>query len=313
MDDTLRLRDEVECGVVMTAQDRDGVLRLARRYEEAGFDSIWVGDHVSFYIPILESLTTLAFLAAVTERVRLGTGVYLLPLRHPTISAKVAATLDVLAGGRLLLGVGVGGEFPAEFDACGVPVEERGSRANESIEILRRLWSGARVDHSGRHFGFGPVQIQPAPLQAGGPPILVGGRKEPAMRRAGRLGDGYISHMCSPEMYRDHLDRIGAHARAAGRAQLPFTTAALLFTVLDDAYEPALARAEELLQMIYQRPFGDAARRYCLVGRPDDCAEQLRRFRAAGCRHFVLSPLMDADEFVERAATGLLPAIRSGL
>ena len=111
---------------------------MARRIEDVGFDSIWVGDHVSFYIPILESLTTLAFVAGVTERVRLGTAVYLVPLRHPTTTAKVASTLDVLSNGRLTLGVGVGGEFPPEFEACGVPVNERGSRTNEGLQILRR-------------------------------------------------------------------------------------------------------------------------------------------------------------------------------
>jgi alkanesulfonate monooxygenase SsuD/methylene tetrahydromethanopterin reductase-like flavin-dependent oxidoreductase (luciferase family) len=115
LSDPLVLRDEIECGVVMTAQERGGVLDLARSVEAAGFDSIWVGDHVSFYVPILESLTLLSFVAGVTERVRLGTGVYLLPLRHPTTTAKVSATLDVLSAGRLTLGVGVGGEFPPEF------------------------------------------------------------------------------------------------------------------------------------------------------------------------------------------------------
>jgi len=178
--------------MVITAQERSAVLALARRAEAAGFDSLWTGDHVSFYIPILESLTLLSFVAAATERVKLGTAVYLLPLRHPTTTAKVAATLDVLSGGRLVLGVGVGGEFPPEFTACGVPVAERGSRANEAIGLLRRLWTESGVTHEGRHFQLGPVSIDPKPVQAGGPPILVGGRLPPALRRAGRLGDGYL-------------------------------------------------------------------------------------------------------------------------
>jgi len=311
--DPLVLQEKIECGAVMTAQDRAAVLRLARRFEDVGFDSLWVGDHVSFYIPILESLTTLAFLAGVTERVKLGTSVYLLPLRHPTTTAKVAATLDVLAGGRLLFGVGVGGEFPPEFEACGVPVTERGSRANEAIAVLRKLWTEPRAGYEGRHFRFAPVAIEPKPMQPGGPPILIGGRKEPAFRRAGSLGDGYISHMCSAEMYRDNLDKIRGYAHAAGRRAAPFLTAAFLFTILDDDYDAALKKAEQLLQMIYNRPFGEAARKYCLLGRPEDCVEQLRRFQQSGCRHFVLSPLMDADEFAERASAGILPAIRAGL
>jgi probable F420-dependent oxidoreductase len=306
----LGISDRLEFGVVMTAQDRAGVLRQAARIEAAGFDSIWVGDHISFYVPILESLTLLSFVAAATEKVRLGTAVYLLPLRHPTTTAKVTASLDVLSGGRLSLGVGVGGEFPPEFEACGVPVAERGARANESITVLRRLWNEDGVRHEGRHFPFGPISIEPKPLQASGPPILVGGRKPPAFRRAGRLGDGYISHMCSAEMYRDNLATIQTHATAAGRGDVPFRTAAFLFTILSDDYDRALDGAANMLQMIYNRPFRDAAAKYCLLGRPDDCVRQLQAFVDAGCREFIFSPLMDPTEFVERATTDLLPVVR---
>jgi probable F420-dependent oxidoreductase len=311
MSDPLRLDEGFECGSVITAQDRASVLSLARRAEAAGFDSLWAGDHVSFYVPLLESLTLLSFVAAATERVKLGTAVYLVPLRHPTTTAKVAATLDLLSGGRLVLGVGVGGEFPPEFTACGVPVEERGSRANESIPLLRRLWTENGVTHSGRHFSFGPVSLDPKPVQPGGPPILVGGRKAPAFRRAGRHGDGYISHMCSPEMYGENLNTIRQHAERAGRRDVRFQTSAFLFTRLGDDYEECLKTTASTLQMVYNRPFEDAARKYCLLGRTDDCLEQLRAFARSGCRSFILSPLMDSDEFLERAQRDLLPHIRS--
>jgi probable F420-dependent oxidoreductase len=307
----LQLDKKIFSGIVMTAQHRDGVLTLARRIEDVGFDSIWVGDHVSFYIPILESLTTLAFVAGVTERVRLGTAVYLVPLRHPTTTAKVASTLDILSNGRLTLGVGVGGEFPPEFEACGVPVNERGSRTNEGLEILRRLWSEDNVEHRGKHFSFGPVSLNPKPVQPGGPRIVVGGRKAPAFRRAGRLADGYISHMCSAEMYRDNLAAIGEHAAKADRGNVPFETSAFVFTILDDNYEAALDRAAEMLGMIYNRPFRDAAKKYCLLGRPEDCVEQMQTFVDAGCRGFIFSPLMDANEFVEQASRKILPEMRN--
>lgn len=310
MADPLVICSNIEAGVVMTAQRRDGVLDLCRRIEAAGFDSIWAGDHISFHVPILESLTLLSFMAGVTSRVALGTSVYLLPLRHPVTTAKVASTLDVLADGRLLLGVGVGGEFPAEFEASGVPVSERGSRANEAIGLLRRLWSEDGVAHHGRHFRFGPVSIDPKPVQPGGPPILVGGRKPPALRRAGRLADGYISHMCSPEMYGENLAVIRRHAGEAGRRGVPFRTAAFLFTVLDDRYEAALERAASLLQMIYNRPFRDAAKKYCLLGGAEDCLQQMQAFARSGCRHFIFSPLMDTAEFVERFSREILPRMR---
>jgi probable F420-dependent oxidoreductase len=310
MSDPFLLDDAMRCGVALAVQDRADVLASARGIEDAGFDSIWVGDHIAFHVPIPESLTMLSFVAAVTERVTLGTSVYLLPLREPALAAKITATLDRLSGGRLQLGVGVGGEFPAEFKAVGVPPEERGSRTDEAIELLRRLWTEGQVKHEGRHFQFGPVSIEPKPLQEGGPPILVGGRKGPSFRRAGRLGDGYISHMCSPEMYRENLDTMRGHAEAAGRRDTPFHTAAFLFTILDDDYEKAHTRAVGALQSIYRTSFEKAAQKYCLLGRPEDCCEQMQRFIDAGCRQFILSPLMNPNEFLERARDPLLPALR---
>jgi probable F420-dependent oxidoreductase len=295
----LILQDRLRCGMVMAAQDPAGVADLARRIEAAGFDSIWAGDHISFHIPIMESLTLLSYVAAVTTRVRLGTGIYLVPLRHPTTSAKVTSTLDVLSGGRLTLGVGVGGEFPPEYEACGIPVSERGPRTDEGIEVMRRLWTENKVAHEGKHFRFGPVSLDPKPVQEGGPPIIVGGRKEPSFRRAGRLGDGYISHMCSAEQYRDNMESIARHAVDAGRKDVAFESSAFLFTVLDDDYEKALDRAAGLLQMIYNRPFRDAAQKYCLLGKPEDCLEQLQRFARSGARHFVFSMLSDPSEFID--------------
>lgn len=290
------------------------MLQQARRAESLGFDSLWVGDHVAFHVPILESLSLLAFLAGATERVVLGTAVYLLPLRHPALAAKTAATVDLLSGGRLVFGVGVGGEFPPEFDASAVPVAERGARIDEAIPLLRRLWTEGAVKHEGRFHRFGPIDIQPKPVQAGGPPIWIGGRAPAAMRRAGRLGDGYVSTMTSPERYRANLEAIAAAAGAAGRSAdcfvRPFGTGALLFTVLDASFEAAHGRAAKLLGQIYARDFSDAAKRYCLLGRPDDVLAQLRAFADAGLRHAVLAPLMDPSEFTERVGEEILPRLR---
>jgi probable F420-dependent oxidoreductase len=309
MSQALVLEDRVRCGMVMPGQDAAGVREFAARIEAAGFDSIWAGDHIAFHIPILESLTLLSFVAAATSRVRVCSGVYLLPLRHPTTTAKVTSTLDVLSAGRLTLGVGVGGEFPPEFAATGSPVAERGPRTDEAIEIIRRLWTEDAVVHEGRFHQFGPVTLAPKPLQSGGPPIIVGGRKEPSFRRAGRLGDGYISHMCSAEQYRSNLASIETHARDAGRREVAFETTAFLFTVLDADYERALDRAASLLEMIYNRPFRDAARKYCLLGRPEDFLEQLQTFAKAGARHFVFSMLSDATEFISSFENEIRPGL----
>jgi probable F420-dependent oxidoreductase len=309
MPDPLILDSTVQCGVVLGGQTRDELLDLAPRMEAAGFDSIWVGDHISFHIPILESLTLLSFAAAVTERVRLGTSVYLVPLRHPATSAKVISTLDVLSGGRLSLGIGVGGEFPPEFEATGVPVGERGSRTDEGIEIFRKLWTEDGVEYAGKHFQFGPISLDPKPLQPGGPPILVGGRKAPSMRRAGRLGDGYISHMCSPEHFAANLEVIADSAANAGRRDLRFETLCFIFTLIDDDYEAAHARASQLLSLTYNADLREASKRYCLLGRAEDCLEQMQRFVGAGARQFILAPLMDHTSLIEIAQAKILPEL----
>lgn len=306
----LQLKTDIRCGMVIPSQARSDTLEAARRMERAGFDSIWVGDHISFYIPLLESLTLLSFVAAATENIRLGTSVYLLPLRNPTTTAKVAATVDVLSGGRLTLGVGVGGEFPPEFEACGVPLEERGPRTDESIDILRRLWTENQVEYRGKHFDFGPVSIDPKPLQAGGPPILVGGRKGPSFRRAGQLGDGYISHMCSAEQYRDNMQAIDRHAGAAGREAVDFESSAFIFTFPDDSYDKALDRAAAMLEMIYNRPFREAAKKYCLLGRPEDFLEQMQAFVDAGARRFIFSVPENPMEFIDTYEKLIKPGLK---
>jgi probable F420-dependent oxidoreductase len=314
----LRLDKRVRLGMMFPAGERVSSLRFAERAEAAGLDSLWVGDHVAFHVPIPDALSVLAFLAAATERVTLGTAVYLLPLRHPVHAAKAAATIDQLSAGRLVFGVGVGGEYPPEFEASGVAVHERGARTDEAIPLLRRLWREEQVTHDGRFHRFGPVTLAPKPEQAGGPPIWIGGRAPAAMRRAGRLGDGYVSTMMSPERYAANLELIARHARTAGRDEQPFATAALLFTAIDTSYDAALDRAAALLGRLYARPFREAAAKYCLLGRPEDCLAGIRRFVAGGVRHVILAPLGDPDELLAvagdlAAAVGALaPPPRSG-
>jgi len=306
----LRLEEETRLGLMFPGGDGRSALALARRCEALGFDSLFVGDHLAFHVPVPDSLSLLAFLAAATERIALGTGVFLLPLRPPFLAAKAAATVDLLSGGRLIFGVGVGGEFPPEFDAAGVPLRERGARTDEAIPLLRRLWREDAVRHEGRFFRLGPVSLEPRPARPGGPPIWVGGRSPAAMRRAGRLGDGYVSTMTSVERYRSNLAEVFRHAEASDRGDRPFATAALLFTVLDASHERAAERAAEVLGRIYARDFREAARKYCLLGRPEDCLEQMRAYARAGVRHFLMSPLVDPAAFVEQVGAEIVPQAR---
>src|SRR5437763_8074472 len=267
----------------------DEMQALVGLVDDCGYDSLWVGDHIAFAMAILDPLLQLAQAAVVSRRLALGTNVYLLPLRHPVPVAKQVATLDHLCEGRLIFGVGVGGEFPKEYEVCGVPLSERGPRLSAAIPLLRQLWSGLPVDYDGRYFGhFSEITMQPPARQADGPPIWCGGRADAALARAGRLADGWISYVVTPETYRAALDKIAAAAQQAGREIERFGTGHLLFARLDDSYERALDAASESLSRRYAMDFRGAAERYAALGRPEQIAERIRAFHAAGARHIVL-------------------------
>jgi len=307
---------DVRFGIQLGRQPVGLVRTLAARVEALGFDSIWVGDHVSFHTPTLESLTVLTYVAALTSRVRLGPCVYLLALRHPTVVAKTVATLDVLSGGRVVFGVGVGGEFPKEFEACGVPLAERGRRVDEGIAVCRALWAPSPASFEGRFTQFTDVAVEPKPIQPGGPPIWIGGRSDAALRRAGRLGDGWVSYLVTPARYRASLEKIRGFAHEAGRsleAGRGFEPAHLLFTVIDDDWERARAAAARHLSRQYNQPFDELVAKYCLLGPPARCVETLQAFVEAGVRTFVVSVIGGAEragEQLERLAAEVITALR---
>jgi len=287
---------------------------LVRQVEALGFDSVWAGDHVSFHTPLYESLTLLAAYASITERITLGSAVYLLALRPPAVAAKVTATLDRLSGGRLVFGVGVGGENPKEFELCGVPHRERGARVNEAIEVVRTLWRDTPARFKGRFTEFDGVSIDPKPVQAGGPRIWIGGRSDAALERAARQGDGWVSYVIQPERYAQSLAKIRAAALAKGRTLDGFTPAHLVFITLGRDYESARAVWVDKLSLRYAQDFGPLAGKYGVIGTPEQCAAELEQFRAAGCRHFLLSVICepaDEHEQLERIAAEIVPRLRA--
>ena len=281
----------------------DELVDLVKLVDDSGYDSLWAGDHISFPLPIFDPLLQLAQAAVVSRRLLLGTSVLLLPLRHPTPVAKQVITLDHLTEGRLILGVGVGGEFPREYAACDVPHNERGARLAEGVTVLRKFFTGQPVTHHGKFYGpFEGVPMSPPPRQPGGPPIWFAGRKDPALRRIGRLGDGYLAYVISPDMYRAALVTIDEAAEHAGRGTIPFSTGHLLFTRLDHTYEQALDHATETLSVRYAMDFRKAAQRYCALGTPEMVAERIREFHAAGVRHVILDLLGPHEQKAEQIA-----------
>lgn len=288
--------------------------------EELPVESVWQGGHVLPRTGTGEAITRLALLAAWTERVRVGTAVLLLPLYHPVVVAKQVADLDARSGGRVTLGVGVGGEFPHEFEAVGVPLAERGARTDESIEVLRALWSGEAVTHHGRFFDLDGVRLEPvvspgdevSAVQAGGPPIVVSGRKLPAMRRAARLGDGWMPYLVSPDAYARSVETITSEAVSVGRDLGGFEWMVFLYCSVRADGDRARADVAAFLGSAYGDKPASMLERIAPAGTPDEVAARLQAYVDAGVRHVVISPAAHDDtlEIVQLAATEVLPRLR---
>ena len=292
--------------------DFETTKRLVLALERNNFHAMWAGDHLAIAQPILDPMIQLAQASAISQRLKLGTAVFLLPLRHPAGVAKQVATLDLLSSGRVIFGVGVGGEFPNEFALSGVPVKERGARLSEGIEVLRKLWSGKPVANAGKFYSFPEVQMLPAPHTPGGPPVWCGGRQDAALRRAGRIADGYLSYVITPERFERSLETVAGAFANARRHSGTFGSGHLLFLRLDKDYETALDVASHHLSIRYAMDFREPAKKYCALGSADDVAETIIRFRNAGCRTFVLDligPYEERSEHLEAVAEELLPLL----
>ena len=215
---------------------REGITAFAKLAEEYEFDSLWVSDHVvmprklsSRYpyspdgnfpvppdVPFLEPLSTLLFAAAVTERVKLGTTILVIPMRNPIVTAKQLASLDVLSGGRLIVGVGTGW-MEEEFQMLGAPFARRGARTDEYIKLFKALWTEENPSFQGKFWQIDEVGFAPKPLQRPHPPIWTGGHSAPALRRAGRLADGWHAAYVGADLLREQYQEVQRHAQEAGR------------------------------------------------------------------------------------------------
>jgi probable F420-dependent oxidoreductase len=282
------LPDGLTFGVIPGHDQSGDLLGTVELAEVLGFDSVWVGDHVLWYVPSPDPIALLGAIAARTERIRLGTGVMLAALRPAVVVAKAAATLDYLSGGRFVLGVGVGGENPAEFAAVGVPVSERGARLDETLRLCRTLWSASGpVSFDGRFTTLHDVRFDLPPLTPGGPPVWVGGRAPGALRRAGELGDGWLAFVVTPERFAHGWARVQAHARAAGRDPDALTPGLQLWCALDDSEAGARAVIAPAIERMYRTSF-ERFERYTIFGTPNQWRARIGEFAAAGVRHFNL-------------------------
>ncbi len=296
----------------------DNLRSLAQRAEDLSFDHVWVSDHIiiphevsSFYpyaadgvAPFqrdntyFEPLAALNFLAGCTTRVKLGTHVLILPYRNPVLTAKILATLDVLSGGRLILGAGVGW-MEEEFQAMGLDTyAQRGEVTDEYIQIFKELWTSDNPEFHGKHYDISGAGFLPKPVQQPHPPIWIGGHTNPAIRRAARLGDGWMPiglrppAGLEPEEMAEKVARLRRISARAGRAE--------------DAVDLVFST-----DCVFQDEPGDDRR--MVSGRPEQIAADLRQYQDLGVRHFIFSfPAESAaqqQEAMERFSREVMPLI----
>ena len=299
--------------VVMSGRPQTApLLAMAERAEAAGFDSVWIGDSITAR-PRHEPLTLMAAIAARTRRVRLGTGVLLPALRPPVVLAHIVGTLDRVAEGRVILGVGIAADTPAirrEFAAVGVPWERRVGRFLETLEICRALWSRDHVSFKGTHFTLDDVTMEPKPPRAGGPPIWIGGSGPTALREAARF-DAWFPTGPSVEFFAEHFPRVQAAARGAGRSPDDVLGAAYLTVAVDPDPAKAEARMDQFLETYYAAPAKVIkARQAGYAGPLEGCVEWIQRWIDAGARHLALR-FAGGDQLaqVDEVASRLLPRL----
>jgi alkanesulfonate monooxygenase SsuD/methylene tetrahydromethanopterin reductase-like flavin-dependent oxidoreductase (luciferase family) len=267
-------------------------LEVAREYlariGDAGIDYVCCGDHVSFFGGNgSDGLVQATALAMLHPTLPIHLGVYLLPLRHPVLVARQLADFAQLAPGRLVLGVGVGGEDRHEVSVCGVDPATRGERMNECLVILRQLLAGTAVSFQGAFFDLDEAIIAPAPTAP--IPIIVGGRSDAAIRRAGRLGDGWLGIWNSPARFAAATQLAADEAARTGRDRPPGHHAMQVWCGLADSKQTARECIAPAMQAFYQLPF-ERFERYCPYGTAEDVAEFLTPYVDAGCGEFNLIP-----------------------
>ncbi len=295
--------------LVPTLMDTEpcGMTRLAEAAtigDEYPFETLWVGDHLLFHTPILDSTVALSALATMTRRVKVGSNVLQLPLRRPLDVAKSYATISHLSGGRVILGVGVGGEFAPEWSGAGVETRLRGARCDEAIEFLHHYWNGEAAE--GRFATSPGIPVMPGPV-GGRVPIWVGGRSAPAIRRAARC-DGSLNMWVSAERYTAIKDEILRLRADVGQDGDDFSFGLELLTCIDDDREVARQETRRALERFRLDP--DATGRYTAFGKPEDIAEYVSAYVRAGVRHvsFYL-PGFGWSEQARRLATEVLPLL----
>ncbi|MBI4277078.1 MAG: LLM class flavin-dependent oxidoreductase [Armatimonadetes bacterium] len=300
-------RDGVRFGIGMPQvfpagrADPEFIARFLARAEALGYHSAWVQEQIIGTVPIMEPVTLLAFAAAHTRRMLLGTAVLLTPIRNPVQLAKSLATVDHLSGGRLIAGVGLGAAGIPTYAAFGVPTERRVRRFVEGVHVMRKLWTEEQATFHGTFYRLDGISMEPKPVQKPHPPIWIGAHHPSAVRRAIRLGDGFVgAGTASTAQFRDEVGVIRRTLAEAGRDPATFPLSKRVYIAVDRDRGQAERRLVEWFAERYRGRHD--AQRVAVYGNVDDCAAGLREAAAAGASLLILNPVFDEMEHLEALA-----------
>jgi alkanesulfonate monooxygenase len=284
----------------------DYVTELAKRCEQIGLDSFWVIDRIAY--DNLEPLSVIATAGAVTQRIRIGTSVLLAALRHPVLLAKTISTLDFLSAGRVTLGIGFGSR-ENDFTSVELPFKGRGRRAEEAIELMKRLWTEEKVIHQGKFYQVKSTVFGPRPIQSPHPPIWMGGSAEVVLRRAARLANGYICGSSAIQEFPSLWERISRFAEEAGRDPREIEKAALNFICLDENKTRAVEACNAYLTRYYGKVRMDVEK-HMLVGPPEMCAERINSIFQKGLDTLIIGLVTPGLEQLDLLGEKVLPLLK---
>ena len=278
-------------------KDPDLLWEYVDACEELDIDSLWLSDRIVSEAMNVEPMIALSFIAARTQKLKFGTSVLALPLRNPTVLAKEVATLDFLSGGRSLPAVGLGTEEEREYEACGTRRSQRVGRTEEAIQIMRLLWSQDSVTYHGRYYTLNDVTVNPKPVQKELPPVWIGGRTEPALRRTARVGDGWLVSQATPDEVSDGVSKIKSWAVEYGNDIEDDHYGALFSFSIADSHEEARRQAEPY--MLRRRTDVDYEA-FSAFGSADDVADLIDRYIEGGATKFVARPACPPEKMMEQ-------------
>jgi probable F420-dependent oxidoreductase len=285
------------------------------RMEQLGFDSLWVWDHVLLgvkpHFPIIESLTLLTAIGARTSKIKLGTGILVLPMRNPVILAKQLASMDQLTDGRLIMGM-ASGWYKREFDAVGVPFEQRGKIMDESLEIMTRLWTEEMVQGEWSRHKIPAGVMFPKPVQKPYPPILIGGYVDRVLKRAAVAGDGWLTYFYRPEAFTTSWNKIRAFAKEAGKDPDKLLNANQLPICIGKSRAAVEADMMDWLGKEWDyASWSESTKDSAIIGTVDECVAQLKEHLAVGTQKIIFVPYKYEMDQIETIAKEVIPRLKA--